>query len=383
MSELLPRVTASFDAVFGGAPDLVASAPGRVNLIGEHTDYNDGFVLPAAISAHTLVAARRRGDEQVNVAAVDFANARSSFSTNGTIAQSPEQPWSDYVRGVVFAMRAAGHELPGADLVIAGNIPQGSGLSSSASLAVAVATAFDAMAGLELDPTAIATLAQSCECDFVGTKCGIMDQLVSACGVAGHAVLIDCRSLLCTPIPIPADTSILIVHSGVTRGLVDGAYNERRAQCEDAAERLGVTKLRDATVPMLDAARSTLHPLTFQRARHVITENVRTLAAAHALRHNDLVALGSLMATSHESMRMDFEISLPPIDQLVAELQSLIGPEGGARMTGGGFGGAVVAVMRSARLPHVVSGLTYRTPSGNRPLVLEETASAGATVRRM
>ncbi|CAB4363564.1 MAG: galactokinase [Actinobacteria bacterium] len=383
MSELFPRVRASFDAVFGGPPDLVARAPGRVNLIGEHTDYNDGFVLPVAIGAHTLVAARQRGDSQVNVVAVDFADALSSFSTNGTIAQSPEQPWSDYVRGVVFAMRAAGHELPGADLVIAGNVPQGSGLSSSASVVVAVATAFDAMAALELDPTAIATLAQSCECDFVGTKCGIMDQLVSARGVAGHAVLIDCRSLVCTPIPIPADTSILIVHSGVTRGLADGAYNERRAQCEDAAERLGVTKLRDATVPMLDAARSTLQPLTFQRARHVITENERTLAAAHALRNNDLVTLGSLMASSHDSMRVDFEITLPPVDQLVAELQSLIGPDGGARMTGGGFGGAVVAVMRSAQLPHVLAGLSYRTPSGDRPLVLEETASAGATVRRM
>ncbi len=380
MSALLPIVTAAFTACFGAAPDLVARAPGRVNLIGEHTDYNDGFVLPAAIGVHSLLAARLRDDKQVTVIAADFGNARSSFALDARIEHCPEQPWSDYVRGMVFAMQAAGLELPGAEMVIAGTIPQGSGLSSSASLAVAVGTAFNALGKLGLDPTRIALLAQSAECDFVGTKCGIMDQLVSARGKADHALLIDCRSLDCRTISMPQDMAILIVHSGITRGLVEGHYNQRRAQCEAVARHLGIAALRDATPEMLEAARAALDPAEYARARHVISENARTLAAAAALEVGDLQTLGKLMAESHISMRDDFDITLPAIDNLVALLQRAIGNQGGARMTGGGFGGAVVALMPQCAANSVIAAVRdgYQTSAGDPPIILLERASTGA-----
>ncbi len=375
---LRDMVTTTFANSFGGQPALVARAPGRVNLIGEHTDYNDGFVLPAAISVQTLVAARPRPDRRISVTAADFAGATSSFALDEPIAPDATQSWANYVRGMVSAIRAAGHAVPGADLAVAGNIPQGSGLSSSASLAVAVGTALSELGGLGLDPTAIALLAQACECDFVGTRCGIMDQLISARGIADHALLIDCRSLAATPVPIPEDMAILIVHSGVIRGLVDGHYNERRASCEAAAAKLRVTALRDADLPMLESHQGLLSTIEFARARHVITENARTLEAADALRAGDFAKLGKLFAASHASMRDDFAITLPPIDALVAELRALIGDEGGARMTGGGFGGAVVAVLPKHRAATVLAGLTYRTPGGGAPLVLVEQAGPGA-----
>jgi galactokinase len=378
MTTILPHLATSFAERFGGAPDCVVRAPGRVNLIGEHTDYNDGFVLPAAISVETQVAARRRDDGMIRVMATDFASAESQFALDAPITPDPAQPWADYVRGMAAAMLAAGHAVPGADLAVAGTIPRGSGLSSSASLAVAVGTALSALGGLDLAPATIARLAQAAECDFVGMKCGIMDQLISASGIAGHVLLIDCRSLGCTPVPVPPDMAIMIVHSGVTRGLVDGHYNARRRSCEMAAEALGVAALRDADLAMLDAARERMDATSFARARHVITENARTLAATRALADGDLGTLGALMAASHVSMRDDFAITTPAIDALVAELQVLIGPQGGARMTGGGFGGAVVAVMPVARAAAVAAGLTYRTPAGDRPDILIERACAGA-----
>lgn len=378
MSEVLNRISLAFAETFGGAPDLVARAPGRVNLIGEHTDYNDGFVLPAAISLHSLVAVRQREDRQINVMAADLGGAVSSFALDGPITADAAQPWSDYVRGMIAAFRAAGHELCGADLVIAGNVPQGSGMSSSASVCVATGTALAALADIAIEPTDIALLAQAAENDFVGTRCGIMDQLASARGMAGHALLIDCRSLECRPAPIPHELAILIVHSGVTRGLVEGHYNQRRAQCEEAAAMLGVPALRDATPALLEAASERLDPLVHARARHVITENLRTLASAEALATGDLAALGALMAASHASMRDDFAITVPAIDALQAELQALIGENGGARMTGGGFGGAVVALLPRERAAGIAGRLAYRTPAGAPPQVMIEYPSSGA-----
>ena len=379
----MTTLAAAFTAEFGHAPTLIARAPGRVNLIGEHTDYNDGFVLPAAITVETQVAVRAREDGAVRVLATDFA-ATSHFDLTPPILPDPRAPWANYVRGMMSALmayaEAEGLALPGADIAISGTIPRGSGLSSSASLSVALGTAMNAVAGLGLSPTTIAQLAQASECDFVGTKCGIMDQLVSARGLGGHALLIDCRSLDCRPVPIPDGTAIVIVHSGVVRGLVEGHYNERRQQCEAAARALGVSALRDADMARLEAAR--LDPLTHARARHVITENTRTLATTQALAAGDLAALGELMRASHASMAGDFAITVPPVDALVAELNSLIashaGHQGGARMTGGGFGGAVVALMPANKVTAVTSALTYRTPAGAPPLVMVEQASAGA-----
>jgi galactokinase len=372
------RVAATFAAAYDSAPALVARAPGRVNLIGEHTDYNDGFVLPCAIGPATMVAASKRSDDEVHIVAADFGNATDSFDM-GAIGKS-RQGWVNYVRGMVDALQKAGLALTGANLAIAGNLPKGAGLSSSASLEVAVGQAMLALTGADIDRTRLAQIAQAAECDFVGTKCGIMDQLISAQGKRGHALLIDCRSLALTDAPIPDDVAIMVVHSGITRGLVEGHYNERRRQCEAAAQAIGVAALRDADIAMLDAAK--LDPVTHARARHVITENQRTLDAAAALARSDLKSLGQLMAQSHASMRDDFEITVPAIDDLVALLQSAVGDEGGARMTGGGFGGACVAILPMDRVDDVRAAIEagYLTPDGDVPLIMVERPADGVSL---
>lgn len=377
---LLDRVIASFAMHYGHAPDLVVRAPGRVNLIGEHTDYNDGFVLPCAIGPANMVAISKREDDTVDVVAADFDNARDAFSVQAPPERNLKQPWADYVRGMTFALQNAGLAVSGAKMAIAGNLPQGAGLSSSAALAVAVGKAHLALNGIDIDNSRLAQIAQKAECDFVGTQCGIMDQLISAQGKAGHALLIDCRSLKLTDAPISDDVAIMIVHSGVTRGLVDGHYNARRRQCEAAAAAMGVNVLRDANLDMLAAAN--LDAVTTARARHVITENQRTLDAADALAKSDLFTLGALMAQSHKSMRDDFEITVPAVDDLVAILQNAVGYQGGARMTGGGFGGAAVAIMPLAHVAHVQATLesAYKTPNGDAPLIMVERPGPGVSI---
>ena len=379
---LAGQVLTHFAQLMGAAPDLAVGAPGRVNLIGEHTDYNDGFVLPAAIGLQSIVAVRRRSDSIVRLMAADFGDAVSEFDLAAPIAPDTAQPWSNYIRGVAATMQSDGVEFRGLDMLVAGDIPQGSGLSSSASLSVASAMAFGGLfAPGRFDPTAIALIAQRAECDFVGMRCGNMDQLASAHGLAGHALLIDCRSLDVRPVALPHGLTMLIVHSGIRRGLVDGAYNERRAQCERVAGHFGVAALRDVTPSALEAARGDLDPTAWRRARHVVTENERTLAAAKAMEAGDLILLGELMALSHASMREDFEITTPAIDRLVAELQRVIGGRGGARMTGGGFGGAVVALVEADAVAAVTAHVqaTYHTPEGQRPAIMVERASAGAS----
>jgi galactokinase len=372
------RVTATFAVQFDAQANLVARAPGRVNLIGEHTDYNDGFVLPCAIGPATMVAASKRSDDKIHIVAGDFGNAPDSFDLSA-IAKS-EHRWADYVRGMVDALQKAGFALTGANLAIAGNLPKGAGLSSSASLEVAVGQAMLALTGTDIDRTRLAQIAQAAECDFVGTKCGIMDQLISAQGKAGHALLIDCRSLELTDAPIPDGVAIMIVHSGVTRGLVEGHYNERRRQCEAAAAAMDVAALRDADLAMLDAA--VLDPVTQRRARHVITENQRTFDAAAALAKSDLKTLGQLMGKSNASMRDDFEITVPAIDRLVEILQAAIGEQGGARMTGGGFGGACVAALPADRVAQVRAAVEkeYKTPDGQKPLIMIERPGRGVEI---
>ena len=239
-------LSAVFHAHYGAAPALLAQAPGRVNLIGEHTDYNDGFVLPCAIDFATVVALRSRADRQVRVLAVDQGHAVDAFALDAAIVQRRDASWPNYVRGMLTELQAAHGPLPGADVAISGNVPAGAGLSSSAALEIAVGTAFIALAQWRVpDASGLAVLAQRAENDFVGCRCGIMDQLISACGKAGHALLIDCRSLQTRAVPLPPQVAVLIVHSKVRRGLVDSAYNERRAQCEAAAAHFGVTALRD------------------------------------------------------------------------------------------------------------------------------------------
>lgn len=382
--DLTSQLQEVFQQRFGISPELVVRAPGRVNLIGEHTDYNGGFVLPCAIGLETQIASRRRADGQVRIVALDIGGEMDEFSVldSGPIAHS-DKPWANYLRGVFNVLQDSGVKLSGVDLAVNGSIPQGAGLSSSASLAVACALTLRELLGLtDIDTTGIAQIAQRAESDFVGCQCGIMDQLISTRGQADHAVLIDCRDLTSRQIALPDDLAVMIVHSGISRGLVDGQYNERRAQCEQAAVELGVSQLRDADISHLISQKSNMDDVIYRRARHVISENARTLAATELLEASNLEGLGVLMAESHQSMRNDFEISVDGIDRLVEILQNAIGKKGGARMTGGGFGGAVVALMRTEEAEQVarIVDARYQTPAGDPPVVMLERASACASI---
>ena len=380
MIALKNKVEVGFDAAFGDAPALIAAAPGRVNLIGEHTDYNDGFVMPMGIGVGTLVAARPRTDGVLRVAALDLGET-AEFSLTNPVPHAPAGDWSNYIRGVAAALAESGLALAGADLAIAGNVPQGAGLSSSASLEVATGLALAALAGARgLDRTALALAGQSAEHHYAGCQCGIMDQLVSARAEAGNAVLIDCRDLSARSVAMDPELAVLIVHSGIRRGLVDGEYNLRRQQCEAAAAAMQVPALRDADPAVLVAARAAMDPVAYRRARHVITENVRTLAAADALTAGDLASMGQLMSASHASMRDDFEITTPEIDRLTAQMAEFLGNRGGVRMTGGGFGGAVIAIARRSDIDALRDEVarTYLTPGGQVPQMMIEVPAAGA-----
>jgi galactokinase len=381
MMKLAQDVTAAFQAHFQSVPELWAQAPGRVNLIGEHTDYNDGFVLPCAINFFTLIGARVRADRMVRVVAVDQQGACDQFSLDEPIVALGENSWVNYVRGMVRELQLAGCALPGADLAISGNVPQGAGLSSSASLMVAVGQAFKQLAALDdLLPARLALLAQRAENDFVGCNCGIMDQMISASGEIGHAMLLDCRSLQTTAVPMPENLTVLIINSNVRRGLVDSEYNARRRQCEAAAAHFGVKALRDVTVQQLNDNMAGLDPLVWRRARHVVTEIQRTIDAARALANGDMESLGALMASSHRSMRDDFQITTPAIDQLVEIVAGVIGTTGGVRMTGGGFGGCVVALTTPALAQRAIAQVEalYRSPDGLAATAFVCSASAGA-----
>jgi galactokinase len=380
-SREIARATTAFIDAFGHEPDILARAPGRVNLIGEHTDYNDGFVLPCAIDRATIVAASAVDQPLVEAVAADYAAARDQFRLDAPIGQT-EGEWRNYVRGMAAVLIDAGHTLGGTRLAIAGNVPLGSGLSSSAALEIAMGKALLARAGIDLDATDLALLAQRAENDFVGCACGIMDQLISARAATGHAMLIDCRSLECRTVPMADDLVIIIAHSGVRHAHAGGEYNDRRAQCDRAARHYGVAALRDIDEAVLVADRRELDELTFRRARHVVTENARTLAAAAALAAHDLSALGELMRASHASMRDDFAITVPAVDNLQAIMDEAVGDEGGARMTGGGFGGCVIAITTRSRADAVVHSVEarFRDQNGQPAEIFLAKASGGATI---
>ncbi len=359
---VIDRAVEGFSHAYGRQPDLISFAPGRVNLIGEHTDYNNGFVLPCAIPFGTAVALGHRNDGVVQARALDFQGAVAQFDLKQDIPPAPVGDWANHVRGVAAGLLASGMNFPGADLAIAGNVPQGAGLSSSASLAVSLGLGLSRLGGVAApDLTDLARIAQWSEHHYVGCACGIMDQLASARSVKGHALLIDCSNLDVQPVPVPDDAAIVIVHSGVSRGLVDSAYNERRAQCEAAARHFDVDSLRDLDEASLLAGAGDLDDVTFRRARHVVSENARTLAAASALRANDLAALGVLLRASHASLRDDFEVTVPAVDALVDFMADVIGGAGGARMTGGGFGGCVVAILPKQGVMALLDALETRS----------------------
>lgn len=349
---LKEKTLSLFSETFGYSASLVVQAPGRVNLLGEHTDYNDGFVLPCAIDYQTVIACAPRDDRTVQVVAVDYDNETDIFSLDSPIQPHNSQPWSDYVRGVVKHLQKRGN-FGGANLVISGNVPQGAGLSSSASLEVAAGKVFQQLWQLPLDNTALAINGQEAENQFVGCNCGIMDQLISALGKKDCALLIDCRTLDTKTVPVPDGVAVIIINSNFKRTLVGSEYNIRREQCETGARFFGQKTLRDVSIEMFNRVAHELDPRVAKRVRHVLTENARTLKAADALAQGDLRRMGALMAESHASMRDDFEITVPHVDTLVDIVKATIGDKGGVRMTGGGFGGCVVALVPDAMVPDV------------------------------
>jgi galactokinase len=359
---------------FGSRPRWMAAAPGRVNLIGEHTDYSGGFVLPMAIGRYTVAVAAPAMDDRApgggrQLRVHSLAEADTASIPLDVPLEPGEPRWANYVRGVVAGFAARGLAVPALDVAIASAVPPGAGLSSSAALEVAAATLLEAATGTALDPRDKARLCRRAEHEFAGVPCGLMDQLVSVLGDQAGALLIDCRAETARVVPMrDPGVAVLVCDTGVHHALGDGAYARRRAECEAAARVLGVDCLRDATPQAVALAAAQLGGVGHRRARHVVTENVRTLAAAAALEAGDFAAAGALMYEGHRSLRDDFEVSAPELDLLV-DLARGIGPEGGvlgARMTGGGFGGSTVTLVASDRVAAVLGALEdgYRRSTG-------------------
>ena len=372
------RVTEAFHQRFGCRPDFLVRAPGRVNLIGEHTDCNDGFVLPMAIDRAVWIALRPRGDRVVSVHALDFGESQS-YQLDSL---SPGDGWLEYIKSVSWSLQGVNAVLSGWEGVIAGDLPIGAGLASSAALELAAARAFVAVSGLTWDAEQMAHLARHAEQEWVGVKCGIMDQMIAATGREGHALLLDCRSLERHQVKLPAGVAMVVLDTGTRRGLLGSAYNSRREECDRAAHLLGKASLRDVKGEDLAAAASTMgESVLLRRARHVVTENARTLCAADAMARNDATALGRLMNESHDSLREDFEVSSPALDAMVS-LARRHPACFGARLTGAGFGGCVVAAVQAEDAGAFGSEVctAYITSTGFRASAYVCRASAGASL---
>jgi len=337
----------AFEQRYGYRPRLIVRAPGRVNLIGEHTDYNDGFVLPIAIDRAVYVAARARDDALVQVHSVTF-NEDDSFHLD-QIEYNTEKPWSNYVRGVVKALLARIPEMNGANVIIDGDVPLGSGLSSSAAVEVATGYTFQLLNELNLLGEELALLCQGAENAFVGVRCGIMDQFTSALGQAGHALFIDCRDLTYHAVPLPPNVKVVVCSSGIAHSHAHSGYNQRRRECDDAvhifkAHKPKMTALRDISLEEFERWRGDLPRKLQPRVRHVISENQRVLDSVTALQQGDLERFGQLMYESHASLRDNYEVSTPEIDRLV-EIAAQVPGCYGSRLTGGGFGGSTVSLV--------------------------------------
>ncbi len=352
----------SFVGRFGRLPQWLVAAPGRVNLIGEHTDYNEGFVLPMAIDRGVTIAAGPVDAAPPRMRVYSAAVGGSVDIALDSVHKDAPGAWSNYVRGVVAGFRDRGQSIPSMDALVLSNLTLGGGLSSSAALEVATATLLEAATGIELAAIDKVELCQRAEHEYAGVPCGLMDQLASVFGDRRGPLFIDCRSGATRVVPMGAEVAVVISNTGVRHALGDGEYARRRAECERAARALGVSALRDATIDMVNAAGDRLDPIARRRARHVVTENERTLAAAAALERGDFTAVGRLFGESHRSLRDDFEVSCQELDILVAAAGDL-GDDGGvygARMTGGGFGGCTVTLVRADRVTGVIEELKRR-----------------------
>jgi galactokinase len=374
-------LTERFRSLYGTSPEIFR-APGRVNLIGEHTDYNDGFVMPAAIDFSTCTAIAPRADRVLVIRSEQFAEA-NELPLDQLSAPSRKH-WSDYVRGVAATLATGGQKLTGANLLISSDVPLGAGLSSSAALEVSVAFALASISGINLSGLEMARLCQRAEHEFAGTHCGIMDQFIAVFGRPGHALMLDCRSLDYTALPIPPNVRIVICNTQVKHELAGGEYNRRRADCETGVAQLkrslpAIKALRDVTPESLDAHKSELAYVVYRRCRHIVSENQRVLAAAAALTSANMKQFGELMYASHASLRDDYEVSCSELDLLV-EIASSIPGVYGARMTGGGFGGCTVNLVDAGAIDDFQAELAgrYRAATGITPPVYVSSAAAGA-----
>jgi len=377
----LAKVKALFVEKFGGEP-RVFRAPGRVNLIGEHTDYNDGFVLPAAIDLYAWVTIAPRNDTKLHVFSSNLNQSAEidPYERN----PRPKKDWSDYIHGVALMLQNSGVPLRGANIAIHSDVPSGSGLSSSAAVEVSTASALLAVSNHSFDKLEIAKLCQRAENEFVGARCGIMDQFAACFGRADHALLLDCRSLEGTPLPLPAGISLIICNTMVKHEHSAGEYNARRAQCEEGVQLLrkwypNALALRDISMEELKAHKPEFPPVTFRRCRHVVSENSRVLDTVKALKEDNLSPIGKFMAQSHQSLRDDFDVSCRELDVMVELAQKEPGVIG-ARMTGGGFGGCTINLVETTHLEGFRQSIrpAYKSATGKTPEVYASQAGEGA-----
>ncbi len=368
------RLTTEFEQRYGAKPRMFR-APGRVNLIGEHTDYNDGFVYPCAIDFATNVACLPRQDRRITARTLNLDRS-FSFGLDDAIDESVPQ-WAKYVQGVALILERNGHRLKGADLMIDSDVPIGAGLSSSAALEISTAFALATVSGVRIDGIEIAYIGQSAEHEFAGVRSGIMDQFASVFGRRGHGIFLDCRSMEWKPIPV-SNAKWVICNTKKKHDLAESEYNKRRSQCEEAAALLGKSSLRDVTAAELGSRSETLPPLLLKRARHVVSENNRVLSAVNVLENGSLVEFGKLMNRSHESLRDDYEVSSPELDTMVELARSMPGLLG-ARMTGGGFGGSTVNLVEAGRELEFAESIftAYSDATGITPEIYHCEASDG------
>jgi galactokinase len=384
LKNLAADLANAFEIHYGRLPRWIVAAPGRVNVIGEHTDYNDGFVLPMAIERYAIMAADLApAPGIISVYDTQFKEA-AKIDVSAPVTRG-QPKWSNYIRGVLAGFQRRGLELPALDVAFMSTVPLGGGLSSSAALEVCTATLIEAATGKPIDPVEKALLAQKAEHEFAGVPCGIMDQFISVLGREGHLLLLDCRTRKTELVPMDdPSVALLIINTNVKHELGSGEYAKRRAECEQAAKILGVASLRDATPDQLEKAKSQMSEVIYRRARHVISEIERTIHAAAGIRASNWPGVGNLMHASHASLRDDYEVSCKELD-VVVEIAEYIGYKGGVygcRMTGGGFGGCAVALVKTDAVEAITRRMAadYHVKTGIEAIIFSSRPAAGATV---
>ncbi len=381
---LTAHLTAEFQRHYGRPPRWIVAAPGRVNVIGEHTDYNDGFVLPMAIERYAIMAAdATAAPGAINVYDAHFQET-AKIDISGPVTQG-QPKWSNYIRGVLAWFQKRGEKIPALDVAFMSTVPLGGGLSSSAALEVCTATLMEAATGRGIDPVEKALIAQTAEHEFAGVPCGIMDQFISALGREGHLLLLDCRTRKTELVPMnDLSVELLVINTNVKHELGSGEYAQRRAQCEEAAKILGVTSLRDATADQLEQAKSKMSAVVYARARHVIGEIERTLHAAEGIRQSNWPTVGQFMYASHYSLRDDYAVSCQELDVVVeiAEDIGMVGGVYGCRMTGGGFGGCCVALVKTGAVDSITREIAkhYQERTGIEASIFSSRPAAGAMI---